>query len=237
MYEAVVDQIESAILTGDLVTGDRLPSERTLMAQLGTSRGTVREALRVLESRGIIATRQGDPAGPVVMSGFDRGVSSMLNSLIRAEKLSLGDVIQFRMVIEGACAELAASRPNDTLGPLRDAFEEIVASSDLDSMHRADRLFHQREAEASGNPLLALLVVALRAPIAEFSKGLDHLPFPAAHERAVTCHGYILDAILTGDGSLACELSRQFLIETYSPAVSDEDRLRLKANLGMAGHS
>lgn len=236
MYEAVVNQIEAAILAGDLSTGDRLPSERELVNQLGTSRGTVREALRVLEARGIIAVRQGDPGGPVVVGGFDRGVSSILSSLLRAERLSLSDVIQFRMIIEGACAGLAAARPNDTLGLLRDAFDEIVKSSDFVSMHRADLLFHQREAEASGNALLSLLVAALRAPIEEFSKGLDHLPFPEAYERAVSCHGRILDAVLAGDGTQACMLSRQFLVETYGPAMNEEDQLRLKAMLTLSRH-
>ncbi|MGO4599699.1 FadR/GntR family transcriptional regulator [Terrabacter sp. 2RAF25] len=64
LYERIVEQVEEAIARGELRPGERLPSERELVVQFGTSRATVREALRVLESNGVVRSRPGDPNGP-----------------------------------------------------------------------------------------------------------------------------------------------------------------------------
>src|SRR6185312_12450873 len=103
-YEDIVEQIERAILTGEMNEADRLPSERDLIVQFGVSRATIREALRVLQSRGLIEVRHGDPGGPIVRADPGASVTSMLSSLFHAERLSLADVIQFRMIVESAAA-------------------------------------------------------------------------------------------------------------------------------------
>src|SRR5690606_39281394 len=66
-YERIVEQIEEAIESGTLTPGQRLPSERDLMAQFSVSRSTVREALRVLQARGLDQSRTGDTHGAVVL--------------------------------------------------------------------------------------------------------------------------------------------------------------------------
>ena len=64
LYQRIVEQIEDAIARGELKPGQRLPSERELVVQFGASRSTVREALRVLESNGVVRSRPGDPTAP-----------------------------------------------------------------------------------------------------------------------------------------------------------------------------
>jgi len=64
LYQRIVEQIEDALARGELKPGQRLPSERELVVQFGASRSTVREALRVLESNGVVRSRPGDPDGP-----------------------------------------------------------------------------------------------------------------------------------------------------------------------------
>ncbi|MGA9925356.1 MAG: GntR family transcriptional regulator, partial [Isosphaeraceae bacterium] len=66
-HEAVLAQLQRKILKGELAPGDRLPSEREMMETFGVSRPTVREALRVAESLGLVAVRHGDPGGPQVL--------------------------------------------------------------------------------------------------------------------------------------------------------------------------
>ena len=63
-HEAVLVQLGRKILEGELAPGDRLPSEREMMQTFGVSRPTVREALRVAESLGLVTVRHGDPGGP-----------------------------------------------------------------------------------------------------------------------------------------------------------------------------
>ena len=67
LYRSIVEQIEEAIRRGDLKPGQHLPSERKLMVEFGTSRSTVREALRVLENDGVLTSRPGDPNGPYLL--------------------------------------------------------------------------------------------------------------------------------------------------------------------------
>jgi GntR family transcriptional repressor for pyruvate dehydrogenase complex len=118
-YENVVDQIERAILTGEMREADRLPSERELIGQFGVSRATIREALRVLQSRGLVEVRHGDPSGPIIRANPGASVAALLASLFRADRLSLADVIQFRILVESAAAALAAKAPAKLIAAIR----------------------------------------------------------------------------------------------------------------------
>jgi DNA-binding FadR family transcriptional regulator len=232
--QAVVEQVEQAILTGELKPGDRLSSERSLMAQFRASRGTIREALRVLESRGLIQIRHGDPAGPLVSGSFGAGLNRIFGALTRANRLSLVDLIQFRMLIEGACAYLAAVQPAARLAPLKEAFAALESSRDHAEMREADMLFHRREAEASGNHILVMLEEALHTQLgAEAVRGLADLPFERARELAIVAHRAVLDAILAGKADQAALISRSNLFRAYSRLVPTASRKRLKAMLEM----
>ena len=66
-YQRIVEQVEDALVRGELAPGQRLPSERELVTQFAVSRSTVREALRVLESNGVVRSRPGDPNGPEIL--------------------------------------------------------------------------------------------------------------------------------------------------------------------------
>src|SRR5262249_20382005 len=82
-----------------------------MMETFGVSRPTVREALRVAESMGLVAVRHGDPGGPRVLGMPSVGVSRVLDSLLSAERTSVAELLEARMVLEGTAARLAAGRP------------------------------------------------------------------------------------------------------------------------------
>jgi DNA-binding FadR family transcriptional regulator len=233
--EGICEQIEHAILTGKLSTGDRLPSERSLMEQFRASRGSIREALRVLESRGLIQIRHGDPAGPLVVGSFGKAITHYFGALARADRLALDDVIEFRMLIEGAAAYLAAGQTKARLRPLVDAFKQMEASADPDQLHQADLLFHRREVEVSGNPILVVLEDALHQHLGTLavSRGLAELPFAEASRLTLAGHGLVLDAILAGNGDLAALRSRTNLQLAYARLLPAEGRKRLRAMLDM----
>ena len=69
-HESIVRQIEEAIYSGDVAPGERLPSERELVVQFGVSRASVREALRDLQSSGLLRSRPGDPVGGAEVQSF-----------------------------------------------------------------------------------------------------------------------------------------------------------------------
>lgn len=128
-YEMIVEQIESGIREGNLHPGDRLPGERRLMETFSVSRATVREAMRVLHATGVVNTRAGDPRGPEVLPFTPEALERPLLRMTYQEGTTRADLIQFRLLLEGQSALLAAA--SDDQG----AKEEIAArAADLKAL-------------------------------------------------------------------------------------------------------
>jgi DNA-binding FadR family transcriptional regulator len=123
-HEAILAQLQHKILEGEQAPGDHLPSEREIMDTFGVSPPTVREALRVAESLGLVAVRHGDPGGPRVLRQPSVGVSRVFDGLLSAERASVVELLEARMVPQGAAARLAA-RPGADLVPLEEAYRAM----------------------------------------------------------------------------------------------------------------
>jgi DNA-binding FadR family transcriptional regulator len=203
-HEAILAQLQRKILEGALAPGDRLPSERAMMDTFGVSRPTVREALRVAESLGLVAVRHGDPGGPRVLGQPSVGVTRVLDGLLAAERISVAELLEARMVLEGAAARLAAARPAAALGPLEEAYRTMEQAPDFARFVEADALFHRRVAEVGGNRLLVVILTALRDPIVRLiTEGLAGATESQARAKILRAHGEILKAIRAGDGAVA----------------------------------
>ncbi len=112
IFQDVVDQIQEAIFDRRLKPGDMLPPERVLRETFNISRGTLREALRVLEHKGLIEIKVGTGGGSVIKKTGIEQLSESLGLLIRSGNLSIFDIGEFREGIEGKIAWLAAKRAN-----------------------------------------------------------------------------------------------------------------------------
>jgi GntR family transcriptional repressor for pyruvate dehydrogenase complex len=224
-YEDVVDQIEHAILRGDIKRSARLPSERDLIEQFGVSRSTIREALRVLQSRGLVEVRHGDPGGPIVRADPGASVATVLSALFRAEQIKLADVIQFRMVVESAAAGFAATSSARSIAAIRKTYEDMKKTKTWDEQIEADVLFHRRVAEASKNPLFVLVVDALHQ-FNSIATWLSRRDLDEARQQTLEVHGMILSAIEAGDAEKASSLSRDHLMKSYHPIIPKPDRVR-----------
>jgi DNA-binding FadR family transcriptional regulator len=110
IFQDVVEQIQETILSGKLKPGEMLPSERELKAMLQVSRGTLREALRVLEQKGLIEIKLGVGGGAVVQDVSYDQMNESLALLIRYQKVSLRHLSEFRLGVEGRVSALAAAR-------------------------------------------------------------------------------------------------------------------------------
>jgi DNA-binding GntR family transcriptional regulator len=110
IFQDVVEQIQETILSGKLKPGEMLPSERELKAMLQVSRGTLREALRVLEQKGLIEIKLGVGGGAVVQDMSYDQMNESLALLIRYQKVSLRHLSEFRVGVEGRVSALAAAR-------------------------------------------------------------------------------------------------------------------------------
>jgi GntR family transcriptional repressor for pyruvate dehydrogenase complex len=159
LYEQVVEQIEERILSGDLHTGDQLPSERQLAEQLNVSRTVVREAVKALSQKGLVEIRTG--RGTFIKDGTPEAVRHSLNLMMRFEQ-DAGPhwLVEVREIIEPEIAALAASRINEKrLLTLKEAIAEMDASLDrIEDYIAADLKFHSALAEATDNPLILKLV-------------------------------------------------------------------------------
>jgi len=197
LYRQIADQIAALIEKGEYGPGQRLPPERDLAKQLGVSRPSVREALIALEVEGYVEVRVGSGVyvvGPPATAA-------------RGEPLPADsgpfELIKARWLIEAECAALAAREA--TKAQIR-SMEEALDQMDSDRERgvvplAADRLFHLRIAEASGNSALALVVKTLwdqrTGPL--FLRLEHHFDTPALWGVAVREHREIVAAIARRD--------------------------------------
>jgi len=109
-FEDVVSQIQEAILQGSLKPGDKLQSERQLREIFRVSRGTLREALRTLEQKGLINIKTGVQGGAIVCPVDTKLMSESLDLLLQHQKISLRELAEFREEVEGLLAARSAQK-------------------------------------------------------------------------------------------------------------------------------
>lgn len=110
LVQNIVNQIEDAIVNGTFKPGDKLPSPQDLEKMVGTSRGTLREALRVLEQKGLIEIKLGIKGGTFVKEFTTEKVTEGLALLIRQRKIAIVDIAEFRKVVEAGLLELVIDK-------------------------------------------------------------------------------------------------------------------------------
>jgi len=208
LYRQIADQIAALIERGEYGAGQRLPPERDLAKQLGVSRPSVREALIALEVEGYVEVRIGSGVY-VIGAGHAR----------RAEPLPADsgpfELIKARWLIEAECAALAAkSATRSQIRAMEEALDQMENERDRGVMPLgADRLFHLRIAEASGNSALALVVKTLwdqrQGPL--FLRLEHHFDTPELWTVAIREHRDIVAAIARHDAGAARTAMRQHM--------------------------
>lgn len=164
-FEIIADRIREQLRAGTLRPGDKLPPERTLADQFGTSRNAVREALRSLEHAGLISLHMGAHGGAFITDGDPVAVAQSMQDLMHLGGMSLADVTEARQIIESAIVVAAVERATEAdLARLEanvDAVEALVRSGDLDAKAELNMAFHVQLAECTGNPVLILIMRTL----------------------------------------------------------------------------
>ncbi len=164
IFQDVVDQIQGAILDGQIKPGDKLPAERELGEMLGTSRGTLREALRVLEQKGLIEIRLGVGGGAIVKDPSGKQITESLAMLIRSQKVSLRHLAEFREDVEGTVAGMASERAtNEDIRHLQELISAAKACWEAGATQwpefvRVDEKIHMFMARIAGNPVYEFIL-------------------------------------------------------------------------------
>lgn len=161
-YERVADALRDMILSGELLPGERLPPEAELTARMEVSRGTLREALRVLSSQKLLTTTRGVNGGTFVAEPSVEDVSEYLETslgLLSRGRVSVPQLLEVRAMLEVPAAGLAARRR--TQADLERLASSIVAVDSRDAPEgarwSANSNFHVLLLRAAGNPLLDMV--------------------------------------------------------------------------------
>jgi GntR family transcriptional regulator, transcriptional repressor for pyruvate dehydrogenase complex len=204
-YELVLSRVEADLAAGRLRLGGRLPGERALAEQLGISRPSVREAIRVLEAMGVVrtATGSGPDAGAVIVAEPASPLTSLLRLHLATNHLPMGDIVQTRVLLESwAAREAAARRPRQDELAKAEQLLDTMDDPNLtpERFHLLDAEFHVALSALAGNVLIAAVMSSLRSAIHGYVlAAVPNLPdWEAVAVGLRAEHRFILAAIQAG---------------------------------------
>lgn len=159
----VADEIKRWVVERGLAKGDRLPGEQDMIERFGMSKGTIREAMRILEAQGLVETRTGPGGGSFVGEVTAERARSLLANYFYFKNLTITDIYQLRRLLEPELvADLAGKLSEEDLRELEDMisqYDHPAASIEEErAQHVATLRFHARLAEHSKNELLGFLI-------------------------------------------------------------------------------
>lgn len=220
MAELVAQQLRRQIVSGKLSEGDALPSEASLMAQFGVSRPTLREALRVLESEGLISVRRGAHGGARVKTPNGEAAARYAGLVLEFRGTTLKDVYDARNIIEPPCASLLARRRTQAdLAKLRAQLEQSRGTlDDSSSVIRLHNDFHALMIGLADNRTMIVLNGILRQIIDQSS--FAHMDSHAGSAKNVEAirkgfraHQRLIELIESREADKAEDLWRRHLVE------------------------
>jgi len=216
--ELIADEIRRWIVRGQLTPGDKLPNEREMIGQLGSSRGTVREALKILEAQGLIEISPGAAGGARVASISHESASNQLKNFFYFQGLSWQQVYEFRLEVEPAAAALATPKLTDAdLAALEATVPQCTHSERRDLSqwkHRVQEArFHYLLVNRCPNPLLRFASLFVVDLLSDFLRYRDVIGNESTRfgEECASAHERILERLRARDGSGVSELMREHI--------------------------
>jgi DNA-binding FadR family transcriptional regulator len=171
-FEEVSDQLRDAISSGELKPGDRLPAERELAGGFNVSRTAVREALRTLESAGLIELRKGRKGGAIVRAGSPDHFNQSIHDMVRLGALPLSDLTEARIDITDAVIRHFCERATEAdFDALERNLERTIMLNESHQKHElidTALAFHHLLAAGTRNKLFVIIVDALAAILRDF---------------------------------------------------------------------
>lgn len=210
--ELVAKQIRDAIIRQELVDGDTLPAESHLIAEFGVSRPTIREAVRILESEGLVAVVRGARGGARISSPNYSMIERAAGITLQAQRVTIGDLYEMRTLIEPPAARLAAERNSEVAVPILRQFVagEMRQISDRFAVTIMIAEFHRLLMELSGNKTLNVFSQALHGLVAahlSLSQRSRPEMDPELSQRqlryGLKSHSRLIDLIEAKDGAAA----------------------------------
>ncbi len=216
--EQLAERFVTAIALGEFIPGQKLPPERTLSAQLGVSRKTVRGALHALADSGYVAIQRGRNGGAVVKEDWLPASSEIVRRTLGENWEAFEQLFDLRHLVEPLIARTAASRRDgDDLARIQAACDAYGDAPDREASRAADQALHAAISDATKNVHLAALSKQIRAQV---SLGFGAEPYThAIRQRAITDHRRLVAAIAAADAAAAEQIAAKHFLLT-------EDALR-----------
>lgn len=203
LSEIIITKLKEKVFSGELRTGDKLPSERELVQQFDTSRITVREAIKTLETLGLIEIRRGSSGGAFVRAINSTCYSDLYCDMLGQGLIDISDITEVRLMMEPQIAKLAAERASKKdIIQMKACIDEAKLHLLEPKIPRSTNIhFHNLVAESTHNRMIYLEITAItRIMIKNVDySSLDNYSISKTIER----HERIFKAIENGDSELA----------------------------------
>jgi DNA-binding FadR family transcriptional regulator len=229
--ETVAAELRQQIIDGQLADGDLLPPQAVLVEKFNVSLVSLREALRILETEGLVSVRRGNRGGAVVHAPAKASTAYMLGLLLQSEEVKLSDLAAALQELEPMCAALAAKRPDRAielvpeLTQLNTQMAELI--SDGPVFTELGRQFHDMVVRGCGNHTFVAVFGSLEAlwnSHRQVTERSDAGAYPSTGERqaVLKSHAALTDAIELGDPDLARSVATRHLNDSKSYGLSDD---------------
>ena len=219
LSKEVEQQLRRSILTGVFSPGDRLPSERELSEQFNVSRATVREALKHLQSNGLILVKRGVDAGAYVSELNADPIIESFNNLIRLGKVNFAHLMYARLYIEPMATKAASlirsSKDIETLTNLLDEAERNLSYSAQESRILCTR-FHCEVARILQNPIIDFICQSITQNYSSILIEMSKTKLTKDDIlQLIEIHRDMLHSIVKKESTEAYEKARNHILDTY----------------------
>ena len=211
--QQVAEAIKDWVMDQGLQPGDRLPSESELIARFAMAKGTIREAVRILEAQGLVKSRTGPGGGVFVHQVSEARAAALLGNYFYFQQPSIDDIYALREVLEPElAASLAGTLSEVQLARLEAVMSDYDAPAETEAeeaaQHVASLRFHAELAEFSGNPLLRFLIRFTVRLLSEITvnRQLYSPPNRQLWESGKNYQAQLLRALRDGDRTAAREV-------------------------------
>ncbi len=225
----VADAIKDWVVERGLSAGDRLPSESEMIETFAMAKGTIREAMRILEAQGLVETKTGPGGGSFVRQVSHERARALLGNYFYFRDLTIGDIYQLREMLEPElAASLAGKLPENALQDLeRDITDYSSPPQTLDEErehHIKSLHFHMHLAQFADNALLGFLIDFMASILTDLtiSRHLYDPPNPQLWRKGIEYQSQLVGALRDGDAKKAHKVMSAHMKNARKQMLSQE---------------
>ncbi len=218
--QSLAREIVQSIVDGGLAPGSRLPSEASMLEEYQVARGSLREALRLLEVQGLIVIKPGPGGGPVVGASDSKHFGRMATMYFQLGGATFANLLEARITLEPMMIRGITERGDpETMAALRELLARDYDEDDDEGYAALTSAFHLTVASSSDNPVLNLISESIAHIYADRIGGTTYLP--DRRRRVIDDHRDVMRAMVRGQAKRAEQLMREHMIQ-----MGEDVRLR-----------